>query len=225
MNGYARKISFDEGTVTTESLIESNRNATIDQPLALNGVHHSARPTWKLGETVRFYRDVLGLKLVHAITAKGWGPENHPDFLHFFFDSGQGSTIAFFYYIGTECPDYMGPRPDDYLYRAHHTAWQVKDANELHAWRARLERHGVKVSPDTKHELIESIYFDDPNGYMLEITLQTRPFLERDAIDAALTMTAAMELEEHAGANGRGIHGIYAVWEKKADLIESSIKA
>ena len=72
--------------------------------LALEGVHHTARPTWKLAETVHFYRDVMGLNICHAITAKGWGPEDHPDFLHFFFDSGNGSTIAFFYYLGSERP-------------------------------------------------------------------------------------------------------------------------
>lgn len=36
-------------------------------------------PTWKLAETVRFYRDVMGLELVRAISARGWGPETHPD--------------------------------------------------------------------------------------------------------------------------------------------------
>ena len=68
----------------------------MDQELRLKGVHHSARPTWKLKETVEFYRDKMGLPLVHVIAAKGWGPDDHPDFLHFFFDSGQGGTIAFF---------------------------------------------------------------------------------------------------------------------------------
>ncbi|MGN5477527.1 VOC family protein [Cupriavidus basilensis] len=78
--------------------------------VGLHGVHHAARPTWKLAETVRFYRDLLGLPLVHAISAKGWGPDNHADFLHFFFDSGNGSTIAFFYYIGTERPEWLTVR-------------------------------------------------------------------------------------------------------------------
>ena len=63
-------------------------------PLRLHGVDHTARPTWRLRETVHFYRDILGLPLVHVISARGWGPATHPDFLHFFFDSGRGSTIA-----------------------------------------------------------------------------------------------------------------------------------
>lgn len=65
----------------------------IGQPV-LRGVDHTARPTWKLRETIEFYRDVLGLPLVHAITAKGWGreKEQHADFIHFFFDSGNDNT-------------------------------------------------------------------------------------------------------------------------------------
>jgi len=102
--------------------------------LLLSGVHHTARPTWKLRDTIEFYRDVLGLRVVHAISARGWGPQGHPDFLHFFFDSGQGSTIAFFYYIGTKRPDYLEPRLDNHNYRATHTAWQVNTREELVAW-------------------------------------------------------------------------------------------
>jgi catechol 2,3-dioxygenase-like lactoylglutathione lyase family enzyme len=189
--------------------------------LGLAGVHHTARPTWKLAETVRFYRDVMGLPLVHAITARGWGQVDHPDFLHFFFESGKGSTIAFFYYIGTPCPESMPPS-DDYLGRSPHTAWQVDSIVELNAWRRRLEQHGVDVSPDTQHEVITSIYFFDPNGYMLEITAQTRPFLKQDASDATLTMDAAMRLEEDGARGGAGLRSIDDVWRVKAQMIDAA---
>ena len=188
---------------------------------ALAGVHHTARPTWKLAETVRFYRDVMGLPLVHAITARGWGQVGHPDFLHFFFESGKGSTIAFFYYIGTTCPNNMEPH-DDYLGRSPHTAWQVDTIEELNAWRRRLEAKGVEVSPDTQHEVITSIYFFDPNGYMLEITVQTRAFVKEDASDATLTMEAAMRLETEGMRGGAGLRSIDDVWRAKAQLIEAS---
>ena len=81
------------------------------------------------------------------------------------------------------------------FYRAHHTAWQVKDVNELRSWRARLERQGVNVSPDTKHELIESIYFEDPNNISLEMCYWPRDldrdplFVDRDPIPAAREIT------------------------------------
>lgn len=183
----------------------------------LHGVHHTARPTWKLAQTVHFYRDLLGLPLVHAISAKGWGPDNHADFLHFFFDSGNSSTIAFFYYIGTERPDWLAVR-EHYQDRATHTAWRVRDEAELLEWRQRVEAVGIPVRYQIRHEVIESIYFNDPNGYPIEITWQLRPFSEADALDAALTIEAAMQLEQAADA-ATAFTSIEPVWQRKAAQI------
>jgi catechol 2,3-dioxygenase-like lactoylglutathione lyase family enzyme len=189
--------------------------------LGLDGVHHSARPTWLLRETVEFYRDVLGLPLVHAISARGWGAANHPDFLHFFFDSGNGSTIAFFYYLGDEQPDHLVHRPA-YDSDAIHTAWRVKSREELLAWRARLEAHGVQILFQIEHEVIESLYFRDPNGYFLEITLPLRPFVAADARDAEITLAAALAEEDRCIAAGAGrLKRIESVWRAKGDLVES----
>ena len=158
----------------------------------LNGVHHTAFPTWKPKETVEFYRDTLGLKVTHAITAKGWGREEHPDFLHFFFDAGNGAAIAFFFYIGTEpMKEPAGPR--GYLGMARHTAWRVETAEELVQWRERLVAKGISISEEVQHEVIKSIYFRDPNGYPLEISLTTRELGEADATDAALSLEAMIE--------------------------------
>ncbi len=66
----------------------------------VKGVDHAAFPTFDPAGTVRFYRDVLGFPVVHSICAVGWGPEDHPDFIHFFFDIGNDDRIAFFYYFG-----------------------------------------------------------------------------------------------------------------------------
>jgi len=182
---------------------------------ALCGVHHTARPTWKLAETLRFYRDTMGLKLVHAISARGWGPADHPDFLHFFFDSGKGSTIAFFYYIGDDRPDWAQAQPR-YDFDATHTAWVVDTPEEVTAWRQLLESRGVQVTPEMRHEVIESIYFRDPNGYLLEVTRMLRPFGELDAADADRTLQAAIALEAQAEAGGAPFRGIDGVWQGKA---------
>ncbi|PTT89579.1 glyoxalase [Pseudomonas sp. HMWF031] len=187
---------------------------TVKQPV-LKGVHHSARPTWKLRETVEFYRDKLGLPLVHAISARAWGPANHPDFLHFFFDSGNHSTIAFFYYINTEQPDFTRP-VHDYRYEATHTAWRVDTREELLEWRDRLESQGIPLIFQIRHELIESIYFNDPNGYYLEITIQERPMNALDADDATRTLEAAMAMEDVHLSGGTSFTQIDQVWLDKA---------
>jgi catechol 2,3-dioxygenase-like lactoylglutathione lyase family enzyme len=194
--------------------------AATPLPLRLAGVDHTARPTWKLEETVHFYRDVIGLPLIHAISARGWGPNSHPDFLHFFFDSGIGSTIAFFYYLGQLVPDdaerpMYKPWPEDHVFDATHTAWLVEEHQDLEKWRAHLEAKGVEVSVEVAHEVIESIYFRDPNGYFLEITRKLRPLEALDGDDAAATIQAAIAVERQARQGGKRIDHIDSVWQQK----------
>ena len=188
--------------------------------LFLNGVDHTARPTWKLRETVEFYRDKLGLPLVHAITAQGWGraKEQHADFIHFFFDAGKGSTIAFFYYIGTEQPAELKV-PRGYMAMANHTAWRVDTEEELLGWQARLEAVGVQVSQSIKHEILESIYFRDPNFYPLEITRPLRAVERIDHTDAELTMAAALDL-----ADAGGWSSIEQLWRVKAERVAAFLR-
>jgi catechol 2,3-dioxygenase-like lactoylglutathione lyase family enzyme len=201
-------------------------HATADAVgLRLGGVDHTARPTWKLEETVEFYRDFLGLPLIHAVSARGWGTGTHPDFLHFFFDSRQGSTIAFFYYLNSDAPETlrgrsgMRPAPDDHVFDANHTAWLVDTAEELHTWRQRLVDKGVEVSAETRHEVIDSIYFRDPNGYFLEITRKLRPLNCVDGLDASLTLDAAIQLEHEARTTGSPVTKIDSIWNRKAQLL------
>jgi catechol 2,3-dioxygenase-like lactoylglutathione lyase family enzyme len=194
--------------------------------LVLHGVDHTARPTWKLRETIEFYRDKLGLPLVHVISARGWGPATHPDFLHFFFDSGNGSTIAFFYYLGSDQPvalegrAAMRPLPEDHVFDATHTAWLVDSVEELQAWKQRLEAAGLDVSVETRHEVIESIYVRDPNGYFIEFTRKLRPLDAVDANDAALTLQAALEAEDVAASTGKRVTSVDEIWSRKAALLD-----
>ena len=190
--------------------------------LRLDGVDHTARPTWKLRETVGFYRDVLGLPLVHTISARAWGHPDHKDFLHFFFDAGRGATIAFFYYLGTDQPERYLPI-DHPFYAANHTAWGVPDRESLARWKNALEGRGIAVSPHVRHEIVESIYFRDPNGYPLEITLRLRDTHILDSRDAELTLQAAIECEEQLQSQGTRLLDIDTIWRRKAKLVEELI--
>jgi catechol 2,3-dioxygenase-like lactoylglutathione lyase family enzyme len=158
---------------------------------------------------------------VHAISARGWGPDDHADFLHFFFDSGNGSTIAFFYYIGTTPPEFAVPR-DDYRYRATHTAWRVETREQLLACRAKVEAAGIELKYQIRHEIIESIYFDDPNGYSIEVTWQVRPFEQVDRDDAARTLAAAIALEQSGDGS---LARIDQVWAAKGAALEAEFAA
>ena len=206
------------------SLDMSTTAMAMPPDLHLAGVDHTARPTWKLAETVHFYRDILGLPLVHAISARGWGPETHPDFLHFFFDSGNGSTIAFFYYLKQPVPAGADrapakPWPEDHVFDATHTAWLVREADDLEKWRERLVDAGIEVSVKVAHEVIESIYCRDPNGYFVEFTRKLRGLKPIDASDAEATIEAAIALEREADGNRVRIGSIDDVWRRKGAML------
>lgn len=216
---YATKRDYRTREVDVASLKRASEDGIL---LRLHGVDHTARPTWKLRETIEFYRDVLGLPLVHTISAKGWGAPGHPDFLHFFFEAGQGATIAFFYYIGTDPTERYLPE-DHHFFVANHTAWGVPSREDLENWKTTLEARGLIVSSYTRHEILELIYFRDPNGYPLEVTLRLRDIEPLDGQDAELTLEAAMQVEDEARAAGGRLMDIDTVWRRKGKLVEQLI--
>ncbi|MEU5397973.1 VOC family protein [Streptomyces sp. NPDC005963] len=170
----------------------------------VRGVDHAAFPTFDPGATVRFYRDVLKFPVVHSICAAGWGPERHPDFIHFFFDIGNGDRMAFFYYFGwqpagdpTAPGDAWARLPHDtpdFFRNSRHIALHVADEEDLLEYRRRLDESDWPVEMQVMHETIESIYTHDPNGYMLEITRQLRPVTPQEDLDAELTIQALCDV-------------------------------
>lgn len=169
----------------------------------VRGVDHVAYPTFDPAATVRFYRDVLGFPVVHSICAAGWGPERHPDFIHFFFDIGNGDRLAFFYYFGLE-PFEGGPQGDAYsrfsadvpifFIRSRHLAIHVDSEEDLLEYRRRLDGSEWPVEMQIQHETIESIYTHDPNGYMFEMTRALRPVTPQEDLDAELTIDALVDV-------------------------------
>jgi catechol 2,3-dioxygenase-like lactoylglutathione lyase family enzyme len=170
----------------------------------VKGVDHVAFPTFDPTATVRFYRDVLKFPVVHSICAAGWGPEKHPDFIHFFFDIGNGDRIAFFYYFGFDRPEPNGPKGDVYaafpedvpgfFVNSRHLAIHVDSEEDLLEYRRRLDQSQWPVEMQVMHETIESVYTHDPNGYLVEITRQLRPITPQEDLDAALTVDALVEV-------------------------------
>jgi catechol 2,3-dioxygenase-like lactoylglutathione lyase family enzyme len=185
-------------------------------------VDHIAYPTFDPAATVKFYRDVLGFPVVHSICAAGWGPEKHPDFIHFFFDIGHGDRLAFFYYFGLE-PFEGGPQGDAYsrfgedvpvfFIRSRHLALHVDSQEDLMEYRRRLDGSEWPVEMQIQHETIESIYTHDPIGYMIEITRAMRPVTPQEDLDANLTIDALLDVVAEPGPS------LAKLLARKAELI------
>ncbi len=187
----------------------------------VRGVDHAAFPTFDPVGTVTFYRDVLGFPVVHSICAAGWGPEKHPDFIHFFFDIGGGDRLAFFYYFGFE--PLPGSRGDAYakfddsvpefFLGSRHLALHVESEEALNEYQRRLDDSDWPTEMRVQHETIESIYTHDPNGYIVEITRALRPVTPQEDVDANLTIDALLDVV------GQGAPSMDALLNRKAELI------
>jgi catechol 2,3-dioxygenase-like lactoylglutathione lyase family enzyme len=128
------------------------------------GINHLALVTGDMDKTTRFYRDVLGCKLVATI-----GTER---FRHYFFSIGKGNTIAFFEWPGIDpgVPEKPAGEPASGR-QFDHLAFNVDGYEDLLALQQRLREAGVEVTRVVDHQFIHSIYFDDPNGISLEASV------------------------------------------------------
>ena len=135
----------------------------------LQKLHHVAYRCTSAVQTVDFYTRLLGLELVHALTndyvpsVKQYSPH-----LHIFFAMEGGSYIAFFE-VPIAAPAQKDPNTPAWV---QHLALEVKDMDTLLAGKQRLEKAGVEVIGPTDHGFCKSIYFFDPSGHRLELTVR-----------------------------------------------------
>jgi catechol 2,3-dioxygenase-like lactoylglutathione lyase family enzyme len=153
--------------------------------MASRGFSHVGLSTHDLDATRAFYEGVLGFKAVRGdILEVAEGGRIR----HLFFDIGNGQMLAFMEPSGIEgIPvEYdtginRGLGVPDAFY---HFAFDAESEEALLAKRAELIAKGVKVSRVVDHEgWVQSIYFKDPNGLLLEYAWQNRAL---DAADAEL---------------------------------------
>jgi len=131
------------------------------------GIHHVTLVCSDMERTVHFYADILGLRLVKQAVNF-----DDPSVKHFYFGDEKGSPgtlLTFFEYRN-------GPRGQRGVGAAHHIALIVEDEAAQLAWKARLEEHGVSVSDIRDRKYFKSIYFNDPDGIIMEIATRGPSF-------------------------------------------------
>ena len=133
-------------------------------------IHHVAYRCRDARETVEFYREVLGMEFVTAFAEDRVPSTHEPDpYMHVFLDAGAGNVLAFFE-LPTRAPMGRDPNTPSWV---QHIAFEVEDLATLEATRLRLLERGLEVVGPTDHGLFRSIYFFDPNGHRLELTVNT----------------------------------------------------
>ena len=169
----------------------------------IQGVNHLALVCKDMAKTVEFYRDVLGMPLVKTIDLpNGMGQ-------HFFFDIGNGDSLAFFWFPnspaaapGVAAPAQLPGGGD--IRSAHgsmnHIAFNVP-AERFDEYVDKLKAKGIQTGPVLNHDnspnqvsaeitddvFVRSIYFWDPDGVMLEFASWTHAgFTEKDVAHEAV---------------------------------------
>jgi catechol 2,3-dioxygenase-like lactoylglutathione lyase family enzyme len=126
------------------------------------GINHLALITPDMDATVRFWHGVLGARLVAHL--------GNESFRHYFFEFGEGQTVAFFEYRGMPVERFTKPAgvPDPRAIQFDHLSFNLADEHGLEEMRSRLKEHGCEVTDVVDHGFMRSIYFNDPNGIALE---------------------------------------------------------
>ena len=131
--------------------------------MTIHGLHHNAYRCRDSEETRKFYEDFLGLPLTEAFEIVETKSGRKTRVLHSFYQMGDGSFLAFF-----EAPDQpfeFKPQHDFDL----HIALEVDEAT-LKAMFAKGKTSGIDTRGIADHGFLHSIYFRDPNGYVIELT-------------------------------------------------------
>lgn len=157
----------------------------------IKGLHHSAYRCRDSEETRKFYEDFLGLRLVNSLAI----PDGKSGVLHTFFQMDDGSCLAFF-----EAP----ARPFDFKPQGDfdlHIALEV-DEPTLLAMLAKGKDRGIETRGIADHGMVHSIYFRDPNGYVVELTAK---MADHDAAMNPTTNGARDILEKWQAAKAGGL--------------------
>jgi len=129
----------------------------------IKGLHHNAYRCRDSEQTRQFYEGFLGLPLVNAFEIKETKSGRATHTLHSFYALDDGSCLAFF-----EAPDMPFEFKTQHDYDLH-IALEVSQ-EDLRAMFAKGKAAGVETRGISDHGFIDSIYFRDPNGYVIELT-------------------------------------------------------
>jgi catechol 2,3-dioxygenase-like lactoylglutathione lyase family enzyme len=171
----------------------------------LRGFNHVAFVCRDMAETVAWYEDVLGMKLVKTLELPGGRGQ------HFFLDMGNGRDgIAFFWFPeapeGVPGESIQGPDGMSAIGSMNHIAFDVPP-ERFDEYRQKLKAKGVKVTMTINHAdsldgghkpdydaatdgedvFVRSVYFTDPNGTKLEFACWTKTFGPEDVKHAPAT--------------------------------------
>jgi catechol 2,3-dioxygenase-like lactoylglutathione lyase family enzyme len=128
----------------------------------IHKLHHNAYRCRDSEETRHFYEDFLGLPLSETLEIKETKSGRGTQTLHTFYRLDDGSYLAFF--EAGDMPFEFKAQHDFDL----HIALEVERPALMEMF-AKGKAQGIETRGVSDHGMIESIYFRDANGYVIEL--------------------------------------------------------
>jgi catechol 2,3-dioxygenase-like lactoylglutathione lyase family enzyme len=124
------------------------------------GVHHITMVGSNREATIAFYQGVLGMPLIFEQPNL-----DVPEETHLYFDTGDGRLLTFFVRPSRD----LDPTPNpEGIGNLHHLAFTVSRAVYTQVAK-RLAERGISNTGEIDRGFMDSIYFRDPNGQLLEL--------------------------------------------------------
>jgi glyoxalase family protein len=143
--------------------------------MQITGLHHITIGCNDAQRTIDFYCNVLGLRFTKKTVNF-----DDPGTYHLYFgdETGRPGTAITFFEWPTARPGVRG------IGGTHHLALRVKDYDGLLRWKRRLTDLGIKVTGPLDRFYFTSIYFQDPDGLILEIATDGPGFTRDEPADS-----------------------------------------
>jgi catechol 2,3-dioxygenase-like lactoylglutathione lyase family enzyme len=129
--------------------------------MRFKGIHHIALITGNMEATIRFWRDLLGMRLISGFGEAG--------FRQYFFEVDEGTALSFFEWEGAQpAARKLHGRPVSGPLAFDHLAFELDSADAVWTLKDRLEAAGFPCSDMIDHGSFHAVYSFDPNGVPIE---------------------------------------------------------
>ena len=135
----------------------------------LKKLHHNAYRCIDSEGTRKFYEDFLGLPLTKAFVISETMTGKKTKVLHTFYSLEDSSCLAFFEVLNSS---FIYKRWHDFDL---HIALEVEEG-VLFDYYKKGKEYGIETRGISDHGFIKSIYFRDPNGYVIELTTPVKNY-------------------------------------------------
>jgi catechol 2,3-dioxygenase-like lactoylglutathione lyase family enzyme len=157
--------------------------------IPVQGVHHLTFVGSNREAVIEFYQGFLGMRLVLDQPNLDVPGEEH-----LYFDAGDGRLLT--YFVRPNRVNDPAPNPQE-IGNLHHMALVVSHAVYTQV-EARLRERGIENTGPIDRGFMDSIYFRDPNGQLLELACYK--FVAPEGATIADVLAVAHRIRVEAGA-------------------------